>query len=171
MTSTSPAPNKILCSVENERIVWYYNAGTDCGYRFLCIFVARAYIQTVLFWIASGTCWRASCHILDNLPVLGRINTQATHGHCLVPATFYIVKSGNPLMGMDLISSLNLCIKGNTVLTAKVSLRCQTPQQVLAVTRTLYIKWNCSKMLHPCNKTVSITIFCEGCCRQNWTAC
>ncbi len=57
----------------------------------------------------------------DNLPVLGRINIQATHGHCSVPAAVYIVESGNPLMGIDLISSLNLCIKGNTVLTAKDS--------------------------------------------------
>ncbi len=50
----------------------------------------------------------------DNLPVLGRINIQATHGHCSVPAAVYIVESGNPLMGIDLISSLNLCIKGNS---------------------------------------------------------
>ncbi len=55
----------------------------------------------------------------DNLPVLGRINIQSTHGHCSVPAIVYSVESGNPLMGIDLISSLNLCIKGNIVLTAK----------------------------------------------------
>ncbi len=57
----------------------------------------------------------------DNLPVLGRINIQSTHGHCSVSAAVYIVESGNPLMDMDYISSLNLCIKGNTALTAKDS--------------------------------------------------
>lgn len=53
--------------------------------------------------------------------MLGCVKTCAQHGECSVPATFYIVKSGNPLMGMDLISSLNLCIQGNKVITFKQS--------------------------------------------------
>lgn len=48
---------------------------------------------------------------------------SARHGEHSVPATFYIVKSGNALMGMDLIHSLNLCITGNKVLTLKQSVQ------------------------------------------------
>ncbi len=84
--------------------------------------------------------------VLSHIPritflCLGRINIQATHGHCSVPATFYIVESGNPLMDMDLISSLNLHIKGNTLLTAKESVfEVSHSTASLAVQRTLYIK-------------------------------
>lgn len=58
-----------------------------------------------------------------NLPVLGCIKTSAQHGEQSVPVTFYIVKSGNPLIGMNLICSLNLCTKGNKVLASKQSVQ------------------------------------------------
>ena len=50
-----------------------------------------------------------------DIPVLGTFHTTAKVGSRQVEATFYVVHRGSMLLGMDLISKLDLQIQGSTV--------------------------------------------------------
>lgn len=60
----------------------------------------------------------------DNIPVIGCLHAQVHMDKTSAAATFFIVEKGTALLGMDLLTALDLRIKGDTVLT---SAAVQTP--------------------------------------------
>jgi len=51
------------------------------------------------------------------IPVLGCFSTDVFHDGSTAMGTFYIVKSGSPLLGMDLLKALHCRIEGDAVIT------------------------------------------------------
>ncbi|KAK6493672.1 hypothetical protein HHUSO_G25 [Huso huso] len=58
----------------------------------------------------------------EDLPVLGCLSARVLYDGMTALATFYIVQSGSPLLGMDLIKALRCHIVGDTVLTSEQNL-------------------------------------------------
>ena len=54
----------------------------------------------------------------DNIPVLGCLHAKVQMDNTSTAATFFIVERGTALLGMDLFTALDLCIRGDTVLTS-----------------------------------------------------
>lgn len=53
----------------------------------------------------------------EKLNVLGCLRADVTHSDSTASTDFYIVKSGTPILGMDLVTALQLQIKGGQLLT------------------------------------------------------
>lgn len=53
----------------------------------------------------------------ETIPVLGCFSTEVFHDGKSAVGTFYIVQSGSPLLGMDLLKALNCRIEGDTMIT------------------------------------------------------
>lgn len=54
----------------------------------------------------------------EHLPTLGCFTVSVSHDGVATTANFYVVKTGSPLLGMDLIKALNCHIVGDRIVTS-----------------------------------------------------